>query len=95
MSEHEKKQDEHGRDHGERGHASHAKDFIDSFKDFRVRRRLAARVRAIPEGDWEALCALAAAEGHPCSVDELKRAMPQSFYKGEGKSSDRFWSRES
>ena len=67
--------------------------FIRRLENRAFRRSLASKLITIKEGDWQAVVEIAAAEGFRFSVEELKAAMPDAFFKGAGKRPRRFWSR--
>ncbi|MCA9688170.1 MAG: Nif11-like leader peptide family natural product precursor [Myxococcales bacterium] len=86
--------DEHGGE-GERRdtRSSPVARFIRRLENRAFRRSLASKLITIKEGDWQAVVEIAAAEGFRFSVEELKAAMPDAFFKGAGKRPRRFWSR--
>ncbi|MEZ4448385.1 MAG: Nif11-like leader peptide family natural product precursor [Nannocystaceae bacterium] len=106
-NKHDGERDERGPGRGRRGkrgrrargegesvdYQGQAARFLLRLEDREVRRRILPKVLRIAEGDWQALVDIGAEEGFEFTIDELKAVIPDSFFRGAGKSPRIFWDR--
>lgn len=70
-----------------------AKSFIECLKDETFRERLTPSLLDVEEGDWDKIVQIAQKEGFDFTREELKEAVPDSFFKNSGRNPQIGWDR--